>query len=116
MTAGALGSILSVFQRLTAGDLDIQVEAGRRDLRIGGMTRPAIGVLSALAVYVIVEADLALVVPADPTAKRFFFVAIAFFAGFSERFAKDAFGTAEGTAAPAPRQDGAAAPAARQSP
>ncbi len=104
MAAGALGSILSVFQRLTAGQLDIQIEAGHRDLRIGGMTRPAIGVLSALALYIIVEADLALVVPSDPTVERFFFVAIAFFAGFSERFAKDAFGTAEGTAAPAAAQ------------
>ena len=104
MAAGALGSILSVFQRLTAGQLDIQIEAGHRDLRIGGMTRPAIGVLSALALYIIVEADLALVVPSDPTVERFFFVAIAFFAGFSERFAKDAFGTAEGTAAPVPAQ------------
>ena len=102
MTAGALGAILSVLQRMTSGTLDVQIEAERRDLRIGGMTRPAVGVLSALALYVIVEADLVLIVPSDPTVKRFYFVAIAFFAGFSERFVKDAFGTAEGTAAGTP--------------
>lgn len=102
MAAGALGAILSVLQRMTSGNLDVQIEAARRDLRIGGSTRPAVGVLSALALYIIVEADLVLVVPSDPTVKRYFFVAIAFFAGFSERFVKDAFSTAEGTAAGAP--------------
>jgi hypothetical protein len=102
MAAGALGAILSVLQRMTSGKLDVQIEAERRDLRIGGSTRPAVGVLSALAVYVIVEADLVLIVPSDPTVKRYFFVAIAFFAGFSERFVKDAFSTAEGTAAGTP--------------
>ena len=96
MAAGALGAVLSVLQRMTSGTLAVQIEAERRDLRYGGMTRPAVGVLSALALYILVEADLVLSVPDDDATARFFFVAIAFFAGFSERFAKDAFGTAEG--------------------
>ncbi len=104
MAAGALGAILSVLQRLTTGKLEVEIEARWRNLVTGGITRPVVGVLSALALYVIVEADLALVVPDDPTVRRFFFVAIAFFAGFSERFAKDAFSAAEGTAAPAADQ------------
>jgi hypothetical protein len=97
MAAGAIGSLLSVLQRNASGTLEVQVEADRRDLTIGGMTRPLVGVLSALAVYVLVEGGIVpLELPTNEPELRFFFAGIGFLAGFSERFVKDAFGKAEG--------------------
>jgi hypothetical protein len=103
MAAGAIGALLSVLQRNASGTLDVKVEAAPKDLLVGGMTRPAVGVLSALAVYVLVEAGLVpLDLSTDKTELRFFYAGVGFLAGFSERFVKDAFGTAEGSIAQPP--------------
>ena len=101
MGAGAVGAVLSVLERNAAGTLNVQVEADQNKLVIGGMSRPAVGMLFGLAVYVLVEARLLpLDIPDSETVSRFYFAGIAFIAGFSERWAKDAIGAAEPPVSP----------------
>jgi hypothetical protein len=89
--AGSLGALVSVMQRLTADKLKPNHEAGKATLRILGGIRPFIGGLFGLALYVFVSGDLLVAVepPVDQEAQRHFFAAIAFLAGFSERWAQD---------------------------
>jgi hypothetical protein len=91
--SGAVGALMSVWTRLKSEELQVDVDANPHDLRIAGASRPLVGALSALGLYVFVEAGiLPLAVPEDPTEANFLLAAIAFLAGFSERLAADVFG------------------------
>ena len=89
--AGGIGAILSVMTRLTANNLRVDPEAGRSLVLLAGSFRPLIGGIFAFAVYVFVKGGL---IPIKVTATgiqaTYFFLGIAFLAGFSERFAQDA--------------------------
>ena len=89
--AGALGALVSVFQRMTTGRLHLDLHAGRRLLRLFGAIRPVIGAIFGMAVYAVLKGG---VLPAvgTPTAPLAFYGAIGFLAGFNERFAQDMLG------------------------
>jgi hypothetical protein len=90
VTSGALGALVSVMERLTAGKLTLNHEYGKATLRILGGIRPFIGSLFGLALYVLISGALIpMEVPGDPEEQRYFFAGIAFLAGFSERWAQD---------------------------
>jgi hypothetical protein len=91
--AGAGGAVMSVWTRMQSKQLQVDIDAGPLDLLVSGALRPVVGALSALGIYVFVEAGIVpLDVPEEPTERSFFVAGIAFLAGFSERLAGDAFG------------------------
>jgi hypothetical protein len=104
--AAGLGAFVSVLSRITRGQLDLVGEAGRTNLRVLGLIRPLLGALFGAAIYVLLAGGLLMIEPPQTGARSqlFFYIGIAFLAGFSERFAQD-------TVARAPASSAAAAPA-----
>jgi hypothetical protein len=100
LASGAAGALLSVLERSTRDALHVRFEAGR--VWLSGVYQPAVGALSALALFALVEGGI---VPLDPpaaaTERALFFAGLGFLAGFTERFAKDVLGSAAGTIRPA---------------
>jgi hypothetical protein len=93
VAGGSLGALFSVLERLTRGALTVRFESD--SLIIGGVSRPIVGTIAGLAMYALIAGDIVPIqVPEDETSGWLFFAAVAFLSGFSERFAKDAFGTA----------------------
>lgn len=89
LVGGALGALVSVMERLTAGKLTLNHEYGKATLRILGGMRPFIGALFGLALYVLISGALIPMEVPDADKQRYFFAGIAFLAGFSERWAQD---------------------------
>jgi hypothetical protein len=92
IVAGAVGATLSVMTRMSSGSLTVDPWAGARHVRVLGLLRPAIGAVSALALYVLLIGGLSpatFELPAEPEVRVYFLAAIGFLAGFSERWAKD---------------------------
>lgn len=89
--AGGLGALVSVMGRLTSGKLALNHESGKPTLRLLGAIRPLIGALLGLALFVFISGDVLLSIepPGDADTEPYFFAAIGFLAGFSERWAQD---------------------------
>lgn len=84
---GGLGSVASIATRSQ------ELNSGPEPVRPGGLfivglTKPVIGVIFALFVGAVIQAEFLPLKPSDGV-KPFFLIAIAFIAGFSERFASD---------------------------
>jgi hypothetical protein len=90
-TAGALGAIVSVIRRVDGSSFAVDHEIGRLSLVGLGMIRPLMGAVFGLALYAAIVSGLLdlFALPEDPTAQFFFFLAIGFVSGFSERLAED---------------------------
>ena len=88
-TAGAVGGLVSVMERLTNGKLNLNHEAGKATLRILGAIRPWVGALFGLALFLFISGGVVDVTVPTGEEEGYFFAAIAFLAGFSERFAGD---------------------------
>jgi hypothetical protein len=98
VAAGAIGSLLSVMLRISAGNFAVNHDIGKPQLFIIGSFRPFIGAASGLALYLALGAGL---LKGQVGTVDFFVVAIAaFLAGFSERFARSAFLQTEQTMVP----------------
>lgn len=86
---GGVGAVISVLQRMANGTLSLDPTADAMTLRVLGGVRPYVGSVFAAIVIAVILAEwspLALTVgPALP----FQVVAVAFIAGFSERWAQD---------------------------
>jgi hypothetical protein len=93
--AGFVGAAVSLaikikdYSRLT--DVDTRV------LLYTGFFKPLIGMAFALFIYMVLSSGI-IEMGVDADKARFFFVAVAFVAGFSERFAKDVISKVEQTA------------------
>ncbi|MEA2186484.1 MAG: hypothetical protein QOK16_1495 [Solirubrobacteraceae bacterium] len=96
--AGALGAFVSVLARMTRGQLVLTYESGKTIMRLLGGIRPLLGALFGAAVFVLLESKM-LGISAPEPASDFYFVGIAFLAGFSERFAQDMIAKAPGAEA-----------------
>lgn len=94
ISAGSIGAILSVLIRTTraqvANSLDIDYQVGKRLIFFAGLFRPIVGALLAAALYVLISAGIIPLKIPGPPEGEYFFTAIAFLAGFSERLAQDA--------------------------
>jgi hypothetical protein len=89
--AGGLGAVLSVMTRITANNLSVDPTTGKGLVRLAGGFRPLIGGIFAFAIYAFVRGGLLPIkVTVTGTAEIYFFLSVAFLAGFSERFAQDA--------------------------
>jgi hypothetical protein len=98
LASGAIGAVISVMVRINRGTtLEVDFDRGRVVTVLAGSFRPIIGAVFGGALYVLVQAGLLpLQVPAaDAIANgvtnrdSFFFLGLAFLAGFSERWAQD---------------------------
>jgi hypothetical protein len=89
MLFGALGAVVSVFQRISTGGLVLDFNASRGQLRWLGALRPAVGaVFGTVAQFALATGLLG--TTNVPTATSFgVFAIIGFAAGFTERFATD---------------------------
>jgi hypothetical protein len=106
LAAGGVGAIVSVMSRLTSDKLGVDPSAGALLIRLAGAFRPVVGGIFGLAIFVFVQAT---VLPVKITVTglqlNYFYLAIAFLAGFSERFAQDAITRAAGiVSTPSPDQ------------
>ena len=113
LIAGAIGAVVSVVQRINAGQFELDYDVGRPYAFFLGGLRPLIGGAFALAItFAFTSGLLHLPISAkDPESdhKLAVFV-VGFLAGFSERWAQDTLTTAlPSVAAPAPAKPPAAA-------
>jgi hypothetical protein len=92
IAAGGLGAIISVLIRISRGQrLDVDTTQEPLMTCLAGSVRPVIGGALGVALYVLLKAHfIPLAIPAaSAPAAPYFFTAIAFLAGFSERWAQD---------------------------
>jgi hypothetical protein len=87
--AAGLGAFVSVLSRMTRGRLLLSYESGRSIMRLLGLIRPMLGAIFGAAVYVLLAGGLVSIERPKDTTELFFYIGIAFVAGFSERFAQD---------------------------
>lgn len=91
---GALGSIVSIMVRLQ--DFSKNHITDKAILFFTGLFKPIVGTSFALFVFVVINADmLPITVDLGSDKGVFFFAALSFIAGFSERFAQDIVARAE---------------------
>lgn len=91
VVAGGVGAVLSVMTRLTANNLRVDPTVGRPLVLVAGGFRPLIGGIFAFAIYIFVRSGLLPIkVTVSGLQATYFFLGIAFLAGFSERLAQDA--------------------------
>jgi hypothetical protein len=97
MFVGGLGSVVSVLQRLTAGKLAVDASARIGTQYLFGAARPCLGAALGGVAYLLIKADFLtfLDTPESGAERTYFFAAIAFIAGFSERFMQDAIASTE---------------------
>ncbi|MCK8044713.1 hypothetical protein MSG37_07445 [Shewanella sp. 1CM18E] len=84
--AGALGSIVSIMVRLH--EFTTKKDADPSVLLFTGFFKPVVGAAFAMFVLSVIKAGL-IPVKIDPDVENYFYLALAFVSGFSERFAKD---------------------------
>lgn len=93
---GGVGAMISVMTRMSSGKLILNYEAGPTQLRRLGFFRPIIGAVMGTMIYALVmSGKLPFTVPEDETAKFYFYISVAFIAGFTERWAQDMFNLAK---------------------
>lgn len=95
--AGSIGAVVSVIQRINAGSFDLNYDVGRLYAFFLGGLRPLIGAAFAVAVsFLFTSGMLQLPVAGDASdyQRLLALMVIAFFAGFSERWAQDTLATA----------------------
>ena len=89
-TMGAVGALVSVMGRMSGagGNFTIDYEVGRPALRRVGSFRPIIGAIFAIVLYFSLRGGLIQIETGEGSHTAFFYGALAFAAGFSERRAK----------------------------
>ena len=90
--AGAIGGATSLFMRLNdiASLSRWSAEGDPLQLFYTGLLKPFIGIVAGLFAYAAVSTGLVTIqVPGQAASPQVFYIALAFLAGFSERFAKD---------------------------
>jgi hypothetical protein len=93
MLAGVIGAVTSVLLRLAQNDLAVDERAQAGHQVMFGAMRAVLGVALGAMAYLFLEANLVefTAIPEDnPAARQYFFIALAFVAGFSERFMQGA--------------------------
>jgi len=95
---GAIGALVSVMTRMASAGgktFTLDYEVGRRSIRRLGSFRPFIGAIFALVLYFALRGNLLQIKPATGHATIYFYAALAFLGGFSERWARVVLGSAE---------------------
>ena len=88
---GAAGAIVSVMTRMASLSQErfhLDHEVGRKSVRQLGYLRPLIGAVFALVLYFALKGELVHIRPVGDNPSIYFYAAVAFIAGFSERWVK----------------------------
>ena len=89
--SGALGAVVSTASRIDENSFAVDYELGRFTIASLGAIRPLLGAVFGIALYAALVSGLLdlFAVPTDDLTKQlYFFLVVAFVAGFSERWAK----------------------------
>jgi hypothetical protein len=89
--SGALGAVVSTASRIDENSFAVDYELGRFTIATLGTLRPLLGAVFGIALYAALVSgllDLFAVPTDDLTQQLYFFLVVAFVAGFSERWAK----------------------------
>jgi hypothetical protein len=88
--AGALGAVVSTGSRIDENTFAVDYELGRFTIVALGTLRPLLGAVFGISLYAALVSGLLdlFAIPQDDTKQLFFFLVVAFIAGFSERWAK----------------------------
>jgi hypothetical protein len=101
LVAGALGAAISVMQRINQRQFELEYDVGRPYVFFLGGLRPVIGAVFGLAIYFAVASGVVKLPfsnSPNSTAQFYELLVVAFFAGFSERWAQDTLASAIPTA------------------
>jgi hypothetical protein len=98
LIAGAAGAVVSVVQRINAGDFSLEYDVGRPYAVFLGGLRPMIGGALALAIAFAFTSGMVHLPVGDTSERnaRLGILVVSFVAGFSERWAQDTLATATG--------------------
>ena len=98
LIAGSAGAVVSVVQRINAGDFSLEYDVGRPYAIFLGGLRPMIGAAFALAISFAFTSGMVHLPVGDTTERnaRLGILVVSFVAGFSERWAQDTLATATG--------------------
>jgi hypothetical protein len=104
LIAGSIGAVVSVLQRINAGSFELDYDVGRLYVFFLGSLRPAIGGVFGMALSLAVTSGIVSMPGLTDGTDKWFaaLLVVAFFSGFSERWAQDALATAlpQGQGAP----------------
>lgn len=94
--AGSAGAVFSVLARMTSGSLQTNLptldhDMKNTDLRLIAALRPLVGLVSALALYVLVKGGIVPMSTGTDATRTALATGVAFLVGFSERLAQDVF-------------------------
>ncbi|MDA0161293.1 hypothetical protein OM076_13530 [Solirubrobacter ginsenosidimutans] len=93
--AGTAGAFMSVLLRMTRDQgIEVDVLVGRTIGHVLGASRPLLGAISGIGVYLLLASGLIPLAPSDPSQVNALYAACAFAAGFSERLVPDMLGIA----------------------
>jgi hypothetical protein len=98
--AGTLGAFISVLMRMSSNSFRVDYEVGRSTIRRLGSFRPFIGAIFGMVLFFILKSGLLSVETTSDDQQFFYYGALAFLAGFNERFTNVILGKAESTIAP----------------
>ena len=94
--AGALGGVMSVLQRMTFGQLELDYTAGKPRLMFVGAFRPIVGGVFGMVIFALFAGEILGTVVAANDVPLGFYAGVGFFSGFNERFAQDAIAGSTG--------------------
>jgi len=86
--AGAVGALMSVMSRLSAGTVRVDWEFGKDTLRTLGSLRPFVGAVFGLITYLALKSGV-VGLKLSGGGDSYYYIIFAFAAGFSERLAQD---------------------------
>ena len=87
--AGAVGALMSVMSRLSAGTVRVDWEFGKDTLRTLGGLRPCVGAVFGLMTFLALKSGVVGLKLAGDGDNSYYYIVFAFAAGFSERLAQD---------------------------
>jgi hypothetical protein len=85
---GSVGALVSVLQRMSGEKFRVHYDLGKRNLYMLGSYRPVLGAVFGVFTYFVLASGLLQTNPPDERTSFFYYGALAFVAGFSERFAR----------------------------
>jgi hypothetical protein len=85
---GSVGAFVSVLQRMSGEKFRVHFDLGKRNLYMLGSFRPVLGAVFGVFTYFVLASGLLQTKPPDSKTDFFYYGALAFVAGFSERFTR----------------------------
>jgi hypothetical protein len=88
IAAGGIGAVVSVLLRMARAGFNQDYEVGRQTIRRLAMARPFVGAAFAVMIFLLLKSGLVDIGGLNNKQTIYFYAAVAFLAGFSERWAR----------------------------